>query len=111
MDVIKYLAKLLPLDESDTAGYGPFRLPKSARWMEPVFEYHDYYYRIGPDAGMRLSDIDWRIFKALTIAAEQAEDPIERCKRATQICRYWRIMRVVGRYLYGRHKKKRTDGQ
>lgn len=106
MDVLKWLAKLLPVDENDSAGFGPFRLPKSADWMQSVFRYHDYYYRIGPKQGMRLSDIDWRIFKALTIAAEIPEDPMERCRRARQICRYWPLMRVFGHYLYGRHKKE-----
>jgi hypothetical protein len=103
MDLLKLLAKLLPVDQSDAAGYGPFRLPKEAAWMESVFEYHDHYYRVGPQAGMRLSDIDWRVFKALTIAAEEAEDPMDRCHRATQICKYWLPMRKFGHYLYARH--------
>ncbi len=105
MDLLKWLARQIPMDQDDSAGFGPFRLPESAHWMESVFKYHDYYYRIGPQADMRLSDIDWRIFKALTIAAELPEDPMERCKRARQICRYWPIMRSVGHYLYGRFRE------
>lgn len=102
MDIIKWLAKLLPRDPNNTAGYGPFRLPDDCDWMQPVFSAHDRYYDVGPDAQMSLSEIDWRIFKALTIAAELPEDTIERCHRAHQICRYWPIMRSVGHYLYNR---------
>jgi hypothetical protein len=105
MDLLKQLAKLLPTDPSDRAGYGPFRLPQDAEWMESVFRYHDYYYEIGPEAGMKLSDIDWRIFKALSIAAEIPDDTIERCHRAHQICDYWPIMRSIGHLLYGRHRE------
>ncbi len=105
MDLLKWLAKLLPRDESNTGGFGVFRLPEDAEWMNGAFKYHDYYYDIGPDQDMRLSDIDWRTFKALVILAEQAEDPMDRCNRARQICKYWPIMRSAGHYLYARHKK------
>lgn len=105
MDILKYLAKFIPRDPDNTGGFGPFRLPKRAEWMNQVFKYHDYYYDIGPGMGMRLSDIDWRIFKALTIAAELAEDPMEKCHRAKDICKYWPIMRSAGHYLYARHKR------
>lgn len=103
MDLLKELARLLPEDPNGTAGYGPFRLPKRCDWMQPIFAMHDHYYKVGPKSGMRLSDIDWRIFKALTIAAELPEDPMERCHRAKDICEYWPIMRSVGHYLYARH--------
>ncbi len=109
MDLLKELAKLLPTDKNNSAGYGPFRLPDRCEWMQSVFSYHDYYYLIGPDADMRLSDIDWRIFKALTIAAELPDDPMERCHRAKDICEYWPIMRSVGHYLYGRHKGEKNE--
>jgi hypothetical protein len=103
MDLLKELAKLLPDDPSNRAGYGPFRLPDDAEWMQPIFAMHDRYYVVGPGAGMRLSDIDWRIFKGLTIAAELPEDPLERCSRARQICTYWPVMRSLGHYLFNRH--------
>lgn len=105
MDLLKWLARLIPRDPNNTGGFGPFRLPEDAAWMNQVFEYHDYYYDVGPESGMRLSDIDWRIFKALTILAEQSEDPMERCHRAAQICEYWPIMRKAGHYLYNRGAK------
>jgi len=72
--------------------------------MQSVFEMHDRYYDIGPASEMRLSEIDWRIFKALTIAAELPDDPMDRCHRAADICKYWPIMRSAGHYLYNRHK-------
>ena len=104
-DLVKWIAKLIPRDPSNEAGMGPFRLPESARWMDSVFVMHDHYYDVGPENNMRLSDIDWRIFKALTILAEQPEDTIERCHRAYDICRYWPIMRSFGHTLYGRNSK------
>ena len=104
MDILKWLARQLPVDENDSAGFGPFRLPESASWMESVFKYHDYYYRIGPELDMKLSDIDWRVFKALVIKAETEPNLIKRCRRVRQICRYWPIMRTFGHYMYGRHR-------
>lgn len=104
-DPLKWLARLIPRDPSNAAGMGPFRLPEDAAWMQPIFNYHDHYYDVGPSSGMSLSEIDWRIFKALTIAAEQAEETMERCHRARQICRYWPIMRSAGHYLYKRHEQ------
>lgn len=103
MDLLKMLAKLVPEDVESKGGWGPFELPERCDWMEPVFRMHDYYYEIGPGAGMRLSEIDWRIFKALGIAAELPEDWMERCHRASDICTYWPIMRAAGHYLYARH--------
>lgn len=103
MDLLKWLATFIPEDPETKGGLGPFTISEDAAWMEPVFAYHDHYYVIGPSIGMRLSDIDWRIFKALTIAAEQADDPMEKCHRASHICLYWPIMRKAGHYLYNRH--------
>jgi hypothetical protein len=106
VDVLKWLARFIPRDPNNTGGFGPFRLPKRALWMNQVFKYHDYYYDIGPKSKMRLSEIDWRIFKALTITAEQPEDWMERCHRAKDICKYWPLMRSFGHYLYNRHGEK-----
>lgn len=100
------LASLIPRDPDNSGGFGPFRLPESAQWMNAVFEHHDRYYDIGPEAGMTLSEIDWRIFKALTILAEQPEKYMDRCHRASDICRYWPIMRAFGHYLYDRHAER-----
>lgn len=104
MDILKWLVSFLPRDPSSEAGYGPFRLPPECDWMQEIFEYHDEWYDVGPDSGMRLSDIDWKIFKALTLKAETDPDPIERCHKALQICEYWPIMRKAGHYLYGRNR-------
>lgn len=103
--IIKWIAKLIPVDPDPTGGFWFFRLPERCQWMQSAFKYHDYYYEIGFDHDMRLSDIDWRIFKALTILAEQPDDPMERCRRAKDICKYWRIMRIAGRFLYNRHRR------
>jgi hypothetical protein len=104
MDVLKWILKFLPEDPNPNAGFWIFRLPESAMWMNRVLVYHDEWYRTGPKIGMRLSDIDWRIFKALTIYIETVEDPMERCQMVQDVCRYWPIMRRVGRKLYGRHR-------
>lgn len=107
MDILKWLARFLPEDKEVKAGFGPFRLPDECSWMEPIFEYHDHYYVVGPEKGMRLSEIDARIFKALSIAATQPElDWMIQCKRIKHICKYWPIMRSFGHYLYARHRKQ-----
>lgn len=105
MDIPKWLASFIPEDSSDKAGFGPFTISESAAWMEHIFrDYHDRYYKIGPSCGMRLSEIDVRIFKALTIAATLPElDTIEQCHRIAEICFYWPIMHKAGHYLYRRH--------
>lgn len=106
-DLLKIIANQIPRDSDNSGGFGPFRLPEeAAAWMSEIFEYHDRYYDIGPTLTppMPLSEIDWRIFRALTIKAESAETDIERCHRAHDICRYWPVMRSVGHYLYGRYK-------
>lgn len=102
-DPLKWLARLIPRDPNNTGGFGPFRLPERAQWMNAVFKYHDHYYDVGPESGMKRGDIDWRVFKALVILAEQAEDEVQRCHRAHDICKYWPIMRSAGYYLYNRH--------
>ncbi len=106
MDVLKWLAHFLPVDPDPTGGFWIFRLPERCKWMGSVFEAHDRYYIEGPllDPPMRLADIDWRVFKALTMAAESEPDLIKRCHRAKDICKYWRIMRACGHALYNRHR-------
>jgi len=104
-DMLKWLASFIPEDTENKAGFGPFELPDEAGWMRPIFWYHDHYYVIGPEINMQLSEIDWRIFKALVIGAEQTEDWMERCHRAKHICKYWPIMRSAGHYLYNRRSR------
>lgn len=102
MDVLRWLARYIPVDPNPDGGLWIFRLPERARWMNAVFVYHDNYYIQGPMMGMKLSDIDWRVFKSLTILAETEPDLIKRCHRARDICRYWPIMRTAGHILYDR---------
>lgn len=109
MNPLKWILKqFLPLDPSNKAGLGPFRLPERCAWMEPIFAYHDKYYVEGPALGMRLSDIDCRIFYALVANVRQSDlDPIVKCNRIEDICKFWYIMHTAGPYLYGRQ----YDGQ
>jgi hypothetical protein len=102
-DLLKWLARFLPRDPNNTGGFGPFRLPKRALWMNEIFKYHDLWYDIGPKHGMRLSDIDCRVWKGLCLLAEEEPDLIKRCHMYHDICRYWPIMRSAGHYLYNRH--------
>jgi hypothetical protein len=104
VDLLKWLASFIPRDPETKAGLGPFELPESAAWMRPIFKYHDHFYEVGPASGMRLSEIDARIFRALAIAAtDPSLDWMEQCKRAKDVCTYWPIMRSAGHYLYNRH--------
>lgn len=106
MDIPKWLFSFLPEDPEDKAGWGPFTISEDAAWMEGVFaEYHDQWYRQGPAIGMRLSEIDARVFKGLSILATQPHlDWIEQCHRINDVCLYWPIMRRFGHLLYGRHR-------
>lgn len=101
-DLLKWLARFLPRDPNNTGGFGPFRLPERAQWMNDVFKYHDHYYDVGPVSGMTRAEIDVRVWKALTIRAELEPDLIQRCHMYHDICRYWPIMRSAGYYLYDR---------
>lgn len=113
MDVLKWLAKWIPEDKTKRSGWGPFNLetldPEAAAWMGPILrQYHDPWFKQGPelDPPMRLSDIDVRIWKALTIAATLPElDPIVQCHRLKDIAFYWPKMHSAGHYLYGRDKR------
>ncbi len=106
MDFLKRLFRLIPEDPESKGGLGPFTLPKSAAWMESVFKYHDMYYEEGPEHGMRLSEIDSKVFRALTYKVHQlTDDPMQQCHMYSDICTYWPIMRKFGHYLYNRHGK------
>lgn len=106
IDLLKLMASYIPEDPENKPGLFIFELPDRCSWMASIFEYHDNWYKVGPSIGMRLSEIDWRIFKGLTIKAEEPSDWMERCHRAQDICTYWSIMRSAGHYLYNRHGVK-----
>lgn len=110
MDILKIIAKQIPRDPESKGGFWVFQLPDDCEWMQGVFKYHDLYYDIGAKAGMRLSEIDARIFKALSIAATHSDlDWMEQCHRIRQVCRYWPIMRSAGHYLFNRHKENEDE--
>lgn len=109
IDILKELAWLIPEDTEDKAGWGPFTISDEASWMEPIFaQYHDLYYKIGPELGMRLSEIDVRVAKGLFIEATKPElDWMVQAHRIKHICEYWPIMRSAGHYMYARHYKRK----
>lgn len=100
MNPLKWLLNLLPVDKDDSAGWGPFRLPDDAEWMQRAARLHDQAFRESGESGQRLSEADSDLFWRWTLLAHNAEDPIERCRRMQQICKYWPLARGFGRYLW-----------
>jgi len=100
---LKYiLNNWLPQDSNNSAGWGPFRLPSpECDWMQRAAEQHDYEYQHSGDQGNRerCSEADARLF-ANWVRAADSFDPIERCRRYGQICKYWPLARGFGRYLW-----------
>lgn len=94
------LNDLLPQDENDSAGLGPFRLPSDAAWMERAAHLHDLAFRDADFSGRRLSEEDSQLFWRWALEAHSHPDPIQRCKRMGQICKYWPLARAVGRYVW-----------
>jgi hypothetical protein len=94
------LNEVLPQDQNDSAGLGPFRLPDDARWMERAAHLHDLAFRDSPESGDRLSAVDAHLFWRWAMEANSHPDPIQRCKRMGQICKYWPLARAVGRYVW-----------
>lgn len=109
IELFKEIASLIPEDEENKAGFGPFTLPKEAAWMEQVFaQYHDPYYKVGPGIGMELHEVDVRVAKGLFIVATKADlSWKEQATRIEHICLYWSIMRSAGHYLYARNYKNK----
>lgn len=100
MNPLRWILNLLPTDESDTAGWGPFRLPSpECDWMQPAARKHDQDFREAPTSGERLSTVDARLFENWCRAAKTF-DPLETCERYEQICKYWPIARRFGRYFW-----------
>jgi hypothetical protein len=96
----RFLNWLLPEDPDDSAGYGPFRLPAECEWMQRAAKLHDYEFEHAEGRGKRVSEVDFDLFYRWVLEARSAEGPLERCKRASQICRYWPIARRFGRLIW-----------
>jgi hypothetical protein len=99
MNPLKWLINLFPAEKDDSAGWGPFRLPDDCDWLQRAATKHDQDFEEAATDKERLSTVDARLFENWVRAA-QAFDPIERCKRYGQICKYWPIARMSGRYFW-----------
>lgn len=102
MDILKKLLNyILPEDPDDSAGYGPFRLPSpECDWMARAATLHDWEFTNAEKSGKRLSEVDWELFYRWVLEAKSEQDPAKRCHRAREICRYWPLARIAGRYLW-----------
>lgn len=99
MNPLKWILNLLPTDESDTAGWGPFKLDPEHPFQRAA-RLHDISFRNSATSGERLSEVDWQLFWRFAMIARAEQDPIKRCRLANDICKYWPLARSFGRYLY-----------
>jgi len=99
---LKYIiTKILPRDNNDSAGWGPFRLPSpECDWMQEDAAIHDADYRASGEDGARRSVADVRLHTGWYLKAMQVVDPIKRCHRLQQICKYWPYARDGGLYIW-----------
>lgn len=100
MNPLKWILNLFPPEKNDSAGWGPFRLPEDAKWMERAAPRHDYEFEHSADSGRRLSEEDAHLFYAWSLMANAEVDPLRRCKKYEQMCKYWPLARGFGRYLW-----------
>jgi hypothetical protein len=100
MNPLKWFLNLFPAEANDSAGWGPFRLPDDAQWMQRAAKLHDWAYTNSSDGTQKRSEADWDLFWRWALEAKSEQDPIKRCKRAQQICDYWKIARRGGLYLW-----------
>lgn len=94
----------------NTSGYGPFRLGEDYDWLERASILHDYDYARSDDdpnetsqgtKTKRRSEADWEWFWRCVLIASKDPDPMQRCKKALQICRCFYAVRYGGQYLWG----------
>ncbi len=100
MNPLKWFLSLLPPESDNSAGWGPFRLPTDAEWMQRAATLHDYDFENSKKSGRKLSEADSDLFYRWTLEAHAEPDPIKRCHKFAQICRYWPLARGFGRYLW-----------
>ena len=101
---LHWLLNLTKPESDNSAGWGPFRLPEDAQWMQLAANAHDFDYArsdVAPDEKRR-SEADFDLFWRWALFAHGQEDPIQRCKMAKQICEYWPLARTAGVYLWGK---------
>lgn len=103
---LKWFLNLLPVDESDDAGWGPFKLPPEHPFHRAA-RLHDISFRNSGSNTERLSEADWLLFWRFVMLARAEPDPIQRCHLAMDACKYWPLARHFGRYLWdGTNTKK-----
>ncbi len=101
MNPLKWLLNRLPVDSSDSAGVGPFRLPAPrCDWMQRAAKLHDNDFLNSHDGSKRLSEADADLFWRWALEAHAEQDPIERCRKFSDICKYWPLARRFGRYFW-----------
>lgn len=101
-DPLKWLASFIPKDPSNEAGIGPFKLPSGHPFHRGAY-IHDYRYDNPTE--QRLSEADWELFNSWFYITRAETDPIKRCRLAKDLCMYWPLARITGRYLYNRKGK------
>jgi hypothetical protein len=100
MNPLKWFINLFPPENNDSAGVGPFRLPKRCQWMERAANLHDWEFENASKTGKKLSEVDGDLFYRWVLEARAETDPMRRCQAFGDICRYWPIARHVGRYFW-----------
>lgn len=109
MNPLRWLLNLRRPEANNSAGWGPFRLPEDAKWIERAAVEHDFDYLLSEtpellteyDHATR-SESDAHFFYVLCLLANAEKDPIKRCKMYGQICKYWPVARYGGQYLWGK---------
>lgn len=102
MNPLKWIVNLFPPEKNDTAGWGPFRLPEDALWIERAAFLHDWEFENASADGKRLSQVDAEFFDRLVLLAKNiaGDNYMLRCKMYGQIADYWTIARDVGKYFW-----------
>ena len=100
MNPLKWFLNLFPPEADDSAGWGPFRLPEEEKWMERAARLHDWDYVNSKEGTKKRSEADFDLFYRWALEAHAEIDPIKRCHKAQEICKYWPLARKGGLYFW-----------
>lgn len=81
-------------------------MPKRCEWMQRGANLHDWDYEHAKEEPKRLSESDGDLFWRWALEAHAEQDPIERCRKYRDICRYWPYARYLGRYFWDGERKE-----
>lgn len=104
---VSILRFFVPVDNSDKAGYGPFKLPDNHPFQR-AGQVHDFYFEeakhyktIGLPLGVETRDeADIKLFRMFAFIAMNAATPKRKIELMLDCCSFWPLARQVGEFIW-----------